>query len=415
MRGTTLISRLLDLPGISVVGVSLESGRLVAEVRLRAARLYCPLCDYSTRARYDRRTVPSRWRHLDFGAVRVELTCSRRRLRCPRHGVVTEWAPFARYRSAFTQDFEDVAAYLATKTDKSSIARFLRIDWETVGRICERVTATQLDADRLDALVTIGVDEVSWRKHHKYLTLVCDHDTGKVVWGRAGKDTATLNGFFADLGPERAGGIEAVSMDMGSAFNRSVTDNAPQAVICIDQFHTVKLVTDAFDTVRRVEWQAMRRISPGAAHLFKGARWALLKDPADLSDQQAAQLRRFKRRGGKIWRAYRLKEAFRAIFAGDLEPGDALALIEDWCKKAAKSGMAPFLSVVKTIRRHINGITQALERRISNGRHEGINSVVRLIIRRARGFHSAEAALGLVMLTCGPITIELPHERRGYR
>jgi transposase len=414
VRATTLVNNLL-VPGITVTGVSPMPGLLEVGVRLRAVRLSCPLCDYSTRACYDRRTVVSRWRHLDFGAARVVLTCRRRRLRCPEHGVLTEWAPFARYRSGFTEDFENVAAFLATRTDKSAIARFLRIDWDTVGRICERVCATELDAGRLDALVAIGVDEVSWRKHHRYLSLVSDHDTGKIVWGRAGKDAATLDEFFHDLGPERVGRLEAVSMDMGPAFNKSVTDNAPRAVTCIDQFHVVKLVTDAFDTVRRTEWQAMRQISPGAAHLFKGARWALLKAPENLSQEQAAQLRRFKRRGGRIWRAYRLKEAFRAIYAGDLEPGDAPAIIEDWCTKATKSAMAPFLTAVKTIRKHMTGITEALDRRISNGRHEGINSVVRPIIRRARGFHSADAALGLVMLTCGPITIELPYEHRGYR
>jgi transposase len=414
VRETSLVNKLLDVPGIGVTGVSLLPGLLIAEVKLRARKLYCPLCGYSTWSRYDQRTVDSRWRHLDFGAFKVVLTCRRRRLHCPAHGIVTEWAPFARYNSRFTEDFENVAGFLATKTDKSTIARFLRIDWDTVGRICERVAATELDQDRLDGLVTIGVDEVSWKKHHNYLTLVSDHDTAKIVWGRAGKDAATLDEFFDELGEERAAQLEAVSMDMGPAFNKSVTDNAPQAVICIDQFHVVKLVTDAFDTIRRIEWQAMRQISPAAAHLFKGARWALLKAPENLSDEQAAQLRRFKRRGGKIWRAYRLKESFRAIFAGDLEPGDALAMIEAWCQKAATSGIAPFLSAVKTIRKHMTGITQALERHISNGRHEGINSVVRLIMRRARGFHSAEAALGLVMLTCGPITIELPHERRAY-
>lgn len=274
------------------------------------------------------------------------------------------------------------------------------------------MVATELDQERLEDLVTIGVDEVSWKKHHNYLTLVSNHETGKIVWGRAGKDAATLDEFFAELGPGRAERIEAASMDMGPAFNKSVADNAPQAVICIDPFRVVKLVTDAFDATRRIEWQAMREIDPQRAKLFKGARWALLKNPENLSEEQAGMLRRFKRRGGAIWAAYKLKESFRAIFHGDLEAGQTLRLIETWCAQAEASAMAAFTKAAKTIRKHLAGITEALSRKVSNGRHEGINSNVRLIIRRARGFHSAEAALGLVMLTCGPITLQLPHEKR---
>jgi len=412
VRATTLVRDLLDLPGITVTGVSLEQGLLQVEVKLKARKLWCPLCDYSTWSRYDTRPVASYWRHLDFGCAKVVLAANLRRLRCPEHGVLTEWAPFARYRANFTAEFEDVAAFLATRTDKSAIARFLRIDWDTVGRICERVVATELNHQRLEGLVTIGVDEVSWKKHHHYLTLVSDHDSGKIVWGKAGKDAATLDAFFEEIGDVGAEAIEAVSMDMGPAFNKSATDNAPQAVICIDAFHVVKLVTDAFDEVRRAEWQAMREIDPVAAKLFKGARWCLLKNPENLSDEQAGSLRRLRRRGGILWRAYKLKESLRAIFHGDLDADQAVTLITTWCRQAETAGMAPLAKAAKTIRKHLTGITEGLSRKISNGRHEGINSNVRLIIRRARGFHSAEAALGLVMLTCVPITLLLPHEKR---
>lgn len=412
MRVTTLVKNLLDLPGIVVTGVSMTPGLLTATIALRARKLRCPLCEYATWSVYDRRPVSSTWRHLDFGASKVVLHASLRRLRCPQHAVVTEYVPFARYRSGFTAEFEDVAAFLATRTDKSAIARFLRIDWDTVGRIIERVVATELDGHRLTGLVTVGVDEISWRKHHKYLTLVSDHATGKIVWGAAGKDAEVLEGFFHELGTERAGRIEVASMDMSPAFRKAFTTHAPEAVICIDPFHTVKLVTDAFDTVRRGIWQQMRQIDPRAAKLFKGARWVLLKNPETLDEEQCGTLRRLRRRGGQLWSAYTLKEAFRQIFAGDLDPGQAITLIERWCRKADESGMPAFAKAARTIRKQLTGITEAIERRINNGRHEGINSNVRLIIRRARGFHSAEAALGLIMLTCGPIDLYLPHEQR---
>jgi transposase len=412
VRDSTLLNRLLDLPGVRVRGASLSSpGLLVVDLALRRLRLVCPHCGYQTRWRYDTRPVASTWRHLDFGAAMVMLRAQLRRLECPTCGVVTEAVPFARHRSGFTRDLEDVAAYLATRTDKTTIARFLRLDWDSVGRICQRVAASELDPDRLAGLVTIGVDEVSWRKHHHYLTLVTDHGRKKIVWGKPGKDTATLDAFFAELGNERAAGLDAVSMDMAPAFARSVRTHAPQATIAIDPFHAVKLVTDALDTVRRAVWQQMRATDPTAAHKFKGARWALLKRPDHLTDDQAGTLRKLRRRGGQLWRAYTLREAFRAIFAGDLNTDEITELIDRWISKASRSRIDAMVKTAKTIRKHRDGILTAIRLRINNGRAEGLNNHVRLIINRAYGFHSADAALALVLLSCGPITLLLPHER----
>ena len=421
MRATTLLNRLLDLPGVRVAGVSFPAdrpGELVVQVRLRERRLECPHCGWRTRSRHDTRPVWSSWRHLDFGRFRIEVRAGLRRLACPTHGVVVEAVPFARHRSGFTRDFEGVVAYAATKMDKTTIVRLLRIDWDTVGRICDRVVLDGLDPQRLDALVHLGVDEISWKKHHKYLTLVTNHTTGKIVWGKAGKDTTTLDAFFDELGKDRSSQIEAVSMDMGPAFAKSVRadGHAPQATICIDQFHAVKLVGEALDVERRKAWNELRRSGdPQAAKKFKGARWALLKRPDNLTDDQAATLRKLKRRGGDVWRAYTLKEAFRAIFVGDLDSDQVTELIDRWISRASRSRLPAFVKAAKTIRQFRDGLIAAIRLNINNGRAEGLNNVVRLIIRRARGFHSPEAALALVMLACGPITLHLPHERSKIR
>jgi transposase len=420
VRASTLANRLLDLPGIGVSAVAWHGQQLVIDVRLRTGRLACPEpgCGYVTRVGYDSRVVPSWWRHLDFGVHEVIVRCLLRRLDCPRHGVLVQAVPFARPRARFTRDFEDVTAFLATKTDKTTIARFLRIDWDTVGRICERVVADGLDEDRLDGLVHVGVDEVSWKKRHNYLTLITDHDRKKVVWGKAGKDTATLDAFFDELGPQRSAGIEAVSMDMGPAYAKSVRadGHAPKAVICYDPFHAVKLVGEALDVERRKAWNELRAGGDAeAAKKFKGARWVLLKNPTDLDHGQQAVLRKLKRRGGDVWRAYTLKEAFRAIFSGDLTTEQAGQLIDRWVSRASRSRLPAFVKASKTIRKHREGILAALRLGINNARAEGLNSVVRLIFNRARGFHSPQAALALVMLTCGPITLHLPHEQPTIR
>ena len=414
MRVTTAFNRLLSLPGVSVTDVTFETDQLVVAVALRRRRLLCPECTLSTSACYDTRPVFSRWRHTDMGRWKVLVRAGLRRLVCPTHGVRVEAVPFARHRSGFSRDFEDLIAYLATKTDKTTITRLSRVDWDSVGRICERVVADGLDPARLDGLVNIGVDEVSWRKHHRYLTLVTDHTAGKIVWGAEGKDTATLDAFFDELGEGSSAALQAVSMDMGAAFNKSVRakGHAPQAVICIDPFHAVKLVGDALDRVRRTTWNELRQLpDQAAAKKFKGARWSLLKRPENLTDDQSATLRQLRNRGGDLWRAYRLKESFRAIFAGDLDPDDTVELIDRWCSQASRSRLAPFVKVAKTIRKFRDGILAAIRLKINNARAEGLNNHVRLIIRRAYGFHSPTAALALVMLSCGPIQHRLPHER----
>jgi len=401
----------LALPGITVSNVSFGAGVVTVTVALRRRRLHCPRCDYSTHARHDSRPGASSWRGLDLGRWQVIARAKLRRLDCPTHGVLTEGVPFARAGARFTRDFEDLVAFLATKTDKTTITRLARIDWDTVGWICARVVADGLDPARLDGLVNIGVDEVSYKRRHHYLTLVADHGAGKIVWGAEGKDTAALDVFFTDLGEHRAGQLAAVSMDMGAAFNKSVRTYAPKAVRCIDPFHAVKIVTDALDAVRRQAWQQMPAVDAAMAKRFKGARWALLKRPETLSDEQSATLRRLRRRGGQLWRAYSLKEAFRAIFDGDLNPDDVAALLDRWISKASRSRLAPFVKAAKTICKFRDGILAAIRLGINNGRAEGLNNVVWLITRRAYGFHSAQAALALIMLTCGPIQLRLPHER----
>jgi len=413
VRVTTAFNRLLALPGTTVREVSFEPAQITVTVALRRRRLACADCQYSSRARYDTRTVDSRWRHLDLGRWRLLIRARLRRLVCPTHGVRTEGVPFARVESGFTRDVEDLVAWLATRMDKTAVRRLTRIAWQTVGAICQRVAADELDPGRLEALFEIGIDEVSWRKGHRYLTLVTDHRAGRVVWGAEGKDTATLDRFFADLGAQRSAQLTAVSTDMGPAFLKSLAKpaHAPQATVCIDPFHVVKLATDALDQVRRQVWNRLRAVDPDKAKTFKGARWVLLKRPERLSDTQAATLRKLRRHGGAAWRAYALKEALREVFAGDLTPSQTTQLLDRWCVKAARSRLDPFVTLAATIRKHRHGILAAIRLGINNARLEALNNKVRLITRRAYGFHSAQAALALVMLACGPITLRLPHEQ----
>jgi transposase len=201
-------------------------------------------------------------------------------------------------------------------------------------------------------------------------------------------------------------------MDMGEGYAKSVREHAPQAVIAIDNYHVVQLATKALDEVRREHWNELRRAGEkDAAKQFKHARWALLKHPADLADRQADTLAALHAAGGKVLRAWALKEMVRAIFAPGLTVAAVAELLDRLLARLSRSRLKPFVRLGRTIRKHRDGILAARRLKLSNARAEALNNKVKLIVRRAYGFHSANAALALIHLTCGPVTPTLPHER----
>jgi len=469
MRVCTAFCRLLDLPGVWVRAVRFEPDRVVVTVVLRRRCLQCPKCSYSTRHRENIQDHDSVWRGLDLGRWRLEIHARLRRLRCPVHGVHVEGVPFARDGARFTGDFENLVAWLATKTDKTATCRLARIDWKTVGRIIERVGADLLSEERLKDLFEISIDEVAWRKGQKYLTLIGDHRRGRVVWGCDGKGKAAADQFFAELDPPpteprepttelareprhpslepgimvpfgpcptvpagegvvgawlqagveiepalfaRASKLRAVSMDMTGGYAASVREHAPQAAIVIDNYHVVALATKALDEVRREYWNELRQAGQtDHAKQFKDSRWALLKNPEDLTERQANTLAALHAAGGKVPRAWSMKEMVRAIFAPGLSVETVSDLIDRLLARLSRSRLKPFIRLGRTIRKHRQGILAARRLKLSNARAEALNNKVKLIVRRAYGFHSANAALTLVHLTCGLVTPKLPHEQ----
>jgi len=193
-----------------------------------------------------------RWRALDLGTTLAFVEAEAPRVRCRRHGVVVCAVPWARHGSRFTRCFEDQTAWLAVNTSKTAVAELMRVAWRTVGGICERVCdEAQREVDLLGGLRRIGIDEISHRKGQRYLTVVVDHDTGRLVWAAAGRDRKTVERFLDELGEERCKQIELVSCDMAGWIAGPVADRLPDAVRCVDPFHVVMLATDALDEIRR--------------------------------------------------------------------------------------------------------------------------------------------------------------------
>lgn len=407
MRVASVFNRALGLEGVRVVGVELVDDRVEVEVALSRRRApRCSGCGRVVRSVHDHRT--RRWRHLDLARTRIVVRCRIARLACPACGVRAQGVSFARAGSRFTRAFEDSCAFLTRSAPQSVVARLMRIDWGTVGRIAGRVVAEQrAGADGLDGLVRIGVDEVSWRAGHHYLTVVVCHDSGRVVWVDAGDPRAALERFFDQLGPERAARIEAVSLDLAPRYRAVVAARCPRAEICADPFHLVAMAAFALDRLRAAEWQRLRREDPGAGRWLKGTRFALHRGPARRSGADRALIDRLAEVNAPVYRAHLWCDQLRATLRSD-DPRAARRELLMLAAEAPALGHPRFRRLAGSLTRNLEQILNTIRHRITNGRIEALNSTVRLISHRARGFRRVENLIGLIHLVCGRVHIELP-------
>jgi transposase len=398
--------------------------RLAVVVRVRPRARQAGRCGVCGRKRpgYDQGAGRRRWRALDVGTVTAYLEADAPRVSCPRHGIVTAAVPWARHGAGHTRFFDDQVAWLAAACSKTAVTELMRISWRTVGNIVQRVCAEQLAAaDPLAGLTRIGIDEISYKKGHKYLVVVVDHDSGRLVWAAPGKDKATVHKFFDALGGQRAAQLTHVSADGADWIALVVAERAPQAMLCADAFHVVSWATQALDEIRVQAWRQARaagqvtalrrrgravRGSAGPALDLMRARYALWKNPEDLTTSQQAKLAWIAKTHPYLHRAWLLKEGLRLPFQLKGQQGkDALGR---WLKWAARCRIPEFTDLGRKIRRHLPAIHATLDHGLSNGRIESVNTKIRLITRMAFGFRNPAALIALAMLTLGGLRPELP-------
>jgi transposase len=429
VRGSRLWRDLLGVEKTVVEDVELDSGsqQLVVHVRpVKAARNRCGTCNRRS-PRYDAGQGRRRWRSLDFGTGMVFLEADAPRVSCREHGVVVASVPWARHGAGHTYAFDQTAAYLATHTSKATVVDLLRVAWRTVGSIITRVAA-DLDAatDRLDGLRRIGIDEISYKRGHRYIVVVVDHDTRRLVWAAPGRDKATVAAFFTALGPERCKLITHVSAD-GAAFIADVVgDYCPNAVRCADPFHVVSWATDALDVVRRQIWNEARSAArkepkPGRgrpaqdapprpatelARQLKGARYSLWKNPDNLTEHQKEKLDWIAVTSPKLHRAYMLKEGLRLIFQMTHE--QAVTALQKWLVWARRCQIPAFIELAAKITRHRESILASIEHNLSNALIESTNTKLRVLTRMAFGYRKPEALIALAMLSLGGPKPTLP-------
>jgi transposase len=425
VRGGSVWARLLGVEKTLVdeVWFDEEEQVLVASVRPKAReRSRCGLCRRRSPG-YDAGEGSRRWRALDLGTVQAYLAADAPRVRCPRHGVVVAAVPWARHGAGHTHGFDDTVAWLAVACSKSAVTQLMRVAWRTVGAIVKRVCA-DVDAtvDRFAGLRRIGIDEISYKKQHKYLTVVVDHDSGRLVWAAPGHGLKVLHRFFDALGADRCAQISHVSADGADWIATVVADRCPAAVRCADAFHVVQWATEALDEVRRAAWndargkaggwaysndgRRRRRLSQGDAKALKRSRWALWKNPDDLTSNQTAKLAWIAKTDPRLYRAYLLKEGLRHVFK--LAGAAGKQALDRWVSWARRCRIPAFVQLQRKIMRHREPIEATLHHGLSNGLIESTNTKIRLLTRIAFGFKDPQALIALAMLSLGGYRPNLP-------
>ncbi|MFE5588490.1 transposase [Kitasatospora sp. NPDC056531] len=248
MRFTTVLNALVGCEQAVPQDVRFEekSQVIVVTVRPRSrARRRCGICGIRC-PRFDGGAGRRRWRHLDAGGLKLYLEADAPRVTCKQHGVVVAAVPWARHDAGHTRDFDQQVAWMATECSKSATAHLMRTAWRTVGAILTRHQA-EADAgiDRLAGLRRIGVDEISYRRGQKYMTVVVDHESRHVVWMADGHGKDVLRSFFDALGADRAHQLTHISADGAEWIADVVAERAPNAVRAMDPFHVVQVRREA--------------------------------------------------------------------------------------------------------------------------------------------------------------------------
>ena len=426
MQETTLWRGLLGVEKTTIIErVEYDDDEEVVVASVRPSGKLKPRCGKCAKRapRYDWGEGPRRWRGLDLGPVPVWLEANAPRVHCPEHGVTVGQVPWARHGAGHTRFFDDQVAWLATVSSKSAVCELMRIAWRTVGNIISRVWEdTAGSVDLFAGLTRIGIDEISYKKGHKYLTVVVCHDTGRLVWAAPGRDKKTLRAFFDALeasGAGRCAQVTHVSADGADWIGDVVAEKCPHAVRCADPFHVVKWATDALDEVRRQAWNDARKAARGeprrnvgrprkdaparpandTARRLKNSRYALWKNPEDLTERQTEKLAWIAQTDPRLHRAYLLKEGLRTVFKLPYE--QAIDALERWISWARRCRIPAFVKLQRSIVKHRERILAAIEHGLSNGRIESVNTKIRLITRVAYGFRSPDALIALAMLTLG--------------
>lgn len=351
------------------------------------------------------------WRDLPVYGMTVLLWYCPKEILCPCHGRVQENIPWADAYARVTYRFEySMLVYCQMMTQKAA-AKVLHIPTSTLSDLLHRTIHRIRDGHRIKGLKSIGIDEISYSKGHKYATIVYDLERACVVWVGQGKGRETIDIFFNQmLSDYQLRKIKWATCDMSQAYIGAIEDHCPNVTLVLDRFHIVKMLNEAVDEVRKEQW---RKASVDERKAIKGLRWLLFKHSSHRSKKESLILDALRKGNRRIHRAWVLKDEFERFWDYQ-SPWAAEKYLKRWMTTALKSRLEPIRSFVKTIRNHLDRILPFIGSRITNATAEGLNRIIKIIKNRASGFQNLQAFTDMIYLTVGDVDIpeQIPEDFR---
>jgi transposase len=396
MHIESILRRLQPQPGFVYAKAQwVGSGsRPAIEIHVRPRKGARPICSgcFKKRPGYDQLGT----RHFEFvplWGLCIWLVYAMRRVDCPRCGVTVEAVPWASGKNHATHALTWFLSSWARVLSWMEVARRFHTSWDTVFRCVEHAVRWGLSHRNLDDIRAIGVDELAWKKRHKYLTLVyqLDHGHRRLLHVAPDRTTASFEAFFDMLGEQRSKAIVFVASDMWKAFLRVVRQRCSTAIHVLDRFHVMALLSKAIDKVRREEVRSLR--AAGRPALLTKTRWLLLKRRENLSPEQRGQLRALLRINLRSVRACLLKEQFQHFWTYRSR-AHAERFLSRWTSLAMRSRLEPFKTFARTLRKHRRELLAwfAAREQFAHGASEGFNRKARITTGKAYGFRTYEHA-----------------------
>lgn len=404
MRMETFIRKSLGLKAHTVMKVEEQEaeGVLVVHVeRLGHRRLRCGECGREAKRVAPTRRPERRWRDLAMREHVVWLVYAPYRVWCQQCGLRVERIPWAEPWQRVTHALARAVAALARELNWAAVAAHFSLNWKTVEAVVEGAVLWGLAHRRWSPLHMIGIDEVSRRKGHQYLTVVYDLDRARVVWIGRDRTATTMERFFTWLGPHRARSIHTVCSDMWAVYLDAVRTHLPQATVVFDRFHLTQHLNRAVDEVRRQTW---RQLEGREKVEFKRTRFLWLTNPDNLHRDERARLSTLLRLNSPIVKGYLLKEDLRR-FWDYRSTRWAEAHLRQWLWRAAHSRLAPFQKFARMLRTHLDGVLAWTKIRVTNGALEGMNNKIKAISHRAFGYRTSWAYIANIYHSCAALPL----------
>lgn len=403
MDAASLYQRLLNPPSpwrVERVELSGDSGRVdVWIVHPAGFRPPCPECGAPCPA-HDH-TAEREWRHLDSCGATTWIHARLPRARCPEHGIRQCAAPLSGEMSHLTMAMERRCVDTLLECSRSGAARLTGLSWDEADGLMSRAVSRGL-ARRGDAVPSrLGIDEKAVFKRHQYCTVITDLAGGRVLDVLDSRRNEKVEPWFKDR-RDKLAGVEAVAMDMNAGYAGVVSRLVPGAVVCFDHFHVTQMLGRAVDEVRKAEQRGIT--DPGKRQCFFRSRFLPLYNEENIPADRRGRFEEFRRVAVKTSRAWAIKENFRGLWkcASKKEAED---FFKKWRWWATHSRLEPIRRVAKCLKKHWQGILNAITMGVTNACTEGLNSKIEKIKRDAFGFRSKDRLRTAILFHCGGLDL----------